>query len=95
MININRREEMADYQRHAMHAMGMNGGGGNGHAHAHTHSLAGWNGNTATTAAASRLPGNMPPVGGFNPGYSGRPRYVLFMFSACRCVFIFHVYTYV
>lgn len=74
VININRREEMADYQRHAMHAMGMNGGGGNGHAHAHTHSLAGWNGNTATTAAASRLPGNMPPVGGFNPGYSGRPR---------------------
>lgn len=65
---------MADYQRHAMHAMGMNGGGG-GNAHAHAHGLAGWNGNAATAAAVSRLPANMPPVGGFNPGYAGRPRY--------------------
>lgn len=70
MININQREELADYQRHARHTMGLNGSG-------HGHGIPGWSGNpTATTAAAmGRLATNMSSgTGAFNLGYGGRSR---------------------
>lgn len=74
VLNVNRREEMTDYQRQAMGAsMGLHPAG-NGHGHA----MGGWNGNAPPPAMGMGAdPGRhirgMSGGGGF-AGYSPRPR---------------------
>lgn len=70
-MNINQREELADYHRQAMAATMVPYRGGNGHGHG----VGGWDANAAavTAVAANRLSGGMGG-GGAYAGYGARPR---------------------
>lgn len=72
VLNINQREELADYHRQAMAASMVPYRGGN----AHGHGMGGWDANAAAAVAAgaaNRLPGGMGGGGAYS-GYGARPR---------------------